>query len=146
MTAPEELEITCAWAYLDHVKIVDTSGNISSNQTSRFPITSRQGWKYIMVLHDFDRNVILEEPLKSRAESDICWALTSIYKHITDRGIQPLFQILENEFFAGMKNCIRSAGAHYQLVPYGLYLALIFDFGNPNSQTPFDWYIINLRP
>ena len=125
MTAPEELEITCAWAYLDHVKIVDTSGNISSNQMSRFPITSRQGWKYIMVLHDFDRNVILEEPLKSCAESDICWALTSIYKHITDRGIQPRPHMLNNEFSAGMKIFICLAGSQHQMLPPGLHHALI---------------------
>ena len=50
----------------------------------QFPITSSWGCKYIMVLHDFDSNTILVDPLKSRSESEILWALTALYKHTTD--------------------------------------------------------------
>ena len=45
MTETEELEIPGAQDHLAHVKIVETSGNISYDQTGRFPITSRQGYK-----------------------------------------------------------------------------------------------------
>ena len=64
MMATEKLEFPGAWAHLAHVKIVDTIGNISSDQTGRFPITSSLGCKYIAFLHDCNINSILAEPLE----------------------------------------------------------------------------------
>ena len=64
MTAPEELEITGVQAHITHVKIVETSRKISSNQMGRLPVTSIRGYKYIMALHNCDSNAILAYPLK----------------------------------------------------------------------------------
>ena len=41
MTAPEELEIPGVQSHLAHFKIVETSGKFPSDQTGRFPVTSR---------------------------------------------------------------------------------------------------------
>ena len=68
MTAPEELEITDDRSHIAHVKKIETSGKIYYDQTGRFPIKSSWGWNYTMVLHGCDSNVILVDPLKSRAE------------------------------------------------------------------------------
>ena len=80
-----------------------------------------------MVLHACNRKSILEEPLKYRAASEILWALTALYKHIIDRGIQPRLHMLDIERLAGMRNYILSTGAQHQLVPPGLYRALILE-------------------
>ena len=125
MTAPGELEITGAWAHLAHVKIFETSGKISSDQTVRFPITSRQGLKYTMVLYDCDGNSILAESLKSCAESKLLREITALYKHVIDRGLQPRLHIMYNELSKGMKNSIYSAGSQHQMVPPRLNHSLI---------------------
>ena len=78
-----------------------------------------------MVLHDCDRNEILSDTLKYRAESDILQSLTALYKHVTDRGLQSRLHMLYNECSAGMENFIHSAGNQNQLVPPGLHPALI---------------------
>ena len=78
-----------------------------------------------MVLHDCDINTILAETLKYRAESEILRALKDLYKHVTERFIQTLLQILDNKCSASMKIFICSVGSHKQLVPTGLHCSLI---------------------
>ena len=111
MTAPKELEIPGARAHLAHVKIAYTNGKTSSNQTGRLPVTSSQGWKYRMVLHDCYINAILAEPLKSHADSDLLWEITDLYKRVIYDGIHPCLYIVDNECSSFMKNFIRSTGA-----------------------------------
>ena len=47
------------------IKFEDLKGTMSTDQTGRFPITSRRGNSYIMVLYDFDSNVIDAAAVKS---------------------------------------------------------------------------------
>ena len=60
------------------------------------PVTSIQGCQYIMVAHDCDSNAILAEPSKYREDCDLLRALTALYKHVTDYGIQPRLHMLDN--------------------------------------------------
>jgi hypothetical protein len=46
-----------------YMKPTAITGQIHSDQTGRFPITSSGGSKYIMVVYDYDFNAILTEPL-----------------------------------------------------------------------------------
>ena len=48
------------------LKTVDLTGKIYTDQTGRFPITSRKGNKYILVDYHYDSNTIHEEPLKTQ--------------------------------------------------------------------------------
>ena len=125
MTETEELEIPGAQDHLAHVKCFEKSGNISYDQTDRFPITSRQGCKYDMSLHYCNSNRILAEPLKTRAYYEILLALMALYKHATDNGLQPRLHMLDKKYLAGMKNSICSAGAQHQLISPGLHLDFI---------------------
>ena len=126
--APEELEIPGLQYHLTHVKIVETGGKISYGQTVRFPVTYSQGWKYIMVLQYCGSNAILADPLKSCAESELLREITSLYKHITGRGLQPHLHILDNTCSSGVIIFILSADAHHQLVPPGLHRALVYEW------------------
>jgi hypothetical protein len=40
------------------------SGQIYTDQTDRFPVVSRKGNTYIMILYDYDSNAILAQPIK----------------------------------------------------------------------------------
>jgi hypothetical protein len=48
-----------------YVKAKEATGQIYTDQTGRFPITSSRGNKYIMILYNYESNDILAEPLKS---------------------------------------------------------------------------------
>jgi hypothetical protein len=52
------------------IAIIGMAGQVSTNLTGRFPITSSQGHKYLYVLYDYDSNAILIEPIKSKVKSE----------------------------------------------------------------------------
>ena len=46
------------------LKTVELEGKVFTDQTGRFPITSNEGSKYVVVLFAEDINAILAEPIK----------------------------------------------------------------------------------
>ena len=51
-----------------YIKMVDTwdmKGTIYLDQTGKFPVKSRAGSRYIMVMVEIDSNYILVEPMKN---------------------------------------------------------------------------------
>ena len=46
------------------IEVTITQGNINTDQTGRFPVTSRKRKKYVFVLYYYDTNAIITEPLK----------------------------------------------------------------------------------
>jgi hypothetical protein len=51
------------------------AGHIYTDQTGSFPVVSSKGNKYIMILYDYDSNVILEQPIKDRTAPELLRAL-----------------------------------------------------------------------
>jgi hypothetical protein len=47
------------------------AGQIYTDQTGRFPVVSSKGNTYIMVLYEYDGNVILAEPIKIRTTAEL---------------------------------------------------------------------------
>jgi hypothetical protein len=47
------------------------AGQIYTDQTGRFPVVSRKGNKYIMILYDYDSNAILAQPIKDRTAPEL---------------------------------------------------------------------------
>ena len=54
-----------------YVKVLDITGNVSTDKVGRFPVTSRCGSKYIMVMHDSESDSILLEVLQSYAKNEL---------------------------------------------------------------------------
>ena len=59
--------------------ITQPTNLISSDLTGRFPITSKWGNKYILIIHDYDSNAIFTEPLPSRAQNHLIQAFRTIH-------------------------------------------------------------------
>ena len=85
--------------------------------SGRFPAPSSRSSKYLMVLYDHDINTIIPEPIKSRSESDIIRAYAVLHSTLTNRGLCPKLQMLDNECPAGL----RHEGITFQLVPHHLH-------------------------
>ena len=45
-----------------------------SDQTGKFPVQSSRGYNYIMILYDYDSNIILSKPLKTLQASELTTA------------------------------------------------------------------------
>ena len=50
-----------------------------------------------MVVLKQDSDAILEEPLKSCAGTELLRAITKLYKHLTNYGLQPCLNMLDKE-------------------------------------------------
>ena len=89
---------------------------VSMDQTSRFPVTSSPGSKYLMVIYDHDSSAIIPEPIKSRSESELIRAYAVLHSKFTDIGLRPNFQMLDNECQADLKNYMHRNGVTFHLV------------------------------
>ena len=126
MTAPNHIhEDVGVQANMLRIKILTISGKISSDHTGQLPVTSRRGGKYIMFMADYESDTILVELLISCARIDLIRAVTKLYEHLKERGLQPHLHMIHNECSTLMKKFIIEAGETHQLVPLGLHRALI---------------------
>ena len=97
--------------------IFDPKQKAYSDLTGRFPHTSSRGNQYIFVLCDYDGNIILGEPLKSRQGKVIATAFTNCYKRLTKHGYSVELFVLDNKCSNDLKLAILSTDAKFQLVP-----------------------------
>jgi hypothetical protein len=93
------------------------TGQIYTDQTGRFPVVSRRGNKYIMVLYDYDSNSILVEPIKNRTDAEILHAFERHVTRLTAAGLKPRLQRLDNEASKSLKQFICDNDIEYQLAP-----------------------------
>ena len=103
------------------VETVKLTGKVSTDQTGRIHVTYSRSSKYLMVLYDHDTNAIIPEPMKSRSESKIIQSYVVLHSKLTDRGLRPNFQMLDNEYPNVLKNYVRRKGVTFQLVPPNLH-------------------------
>ena len=88
-----------------YVKVYDaTKCAMYTDQTGRFPVTSSQGHKYLMVAVELDGNYIDAEPMKARTTQELVKAYQAIWKRweITDV-IAPNWHVMDNEAPAEFK-------------------------------------------
>jgi len=100
-----------------YAAVMDLTGQIATDLTGRFPITSSRGNKYILILYDYDSNSILAEPRKNRSDTEHLRAYNKLHQYLVDRGFKPLLQKLDNEASTALKRSIRSKGIDFQLAP-----------------------------
>jgi hypothetical protein len=89
---------------------------IYTDLTGAFPVTSQAGNKYMLILYDYDSNAILVESMKNRSDHEALCAYEVLYGILTDHGLQPRLNILDNEASKAIQNAIRKTGANFQLV------------------------------
>ena len=70
-----------------------------------------------MVLYDHDSNAITPEPIKSRSEAELIQSYSVLHSKLTNRGLRPKFQMLDNKCPAGLKDYMCRKGIIFQLVP-----------------------------
>ena len=65
----------------------ELKGYIVDNLCSVYPIMSNQGMKYILVLYDFDSNLVASRSIKSNKGVAVIDTYESIYAELTDTRI-----------------------------------------------------------
>jgi hypothetical protein len=93
------------------------AGQIYTDQTGRFAVVSSKGNTYIMVLYEYDGNVILAEPIKNRTSAELLRAFQAMEKKLTARGLRPKLMILDNEASQLINTYLHEQNINFQLVP-----------------------------
>ena len=80
---------------------------MSTNQTGAFPVTSKKGNKYIMILCEIDNNVIMSKPMQNRSSGKTFWACQVLMQQLKAAGIKPKKHVLDNECLKEFKQTIK---------------------------------------
>jgi hypothetical protein len=65
--------------------VYDTTGEIATNQTGKFPTTSSPGHKYVLILYNYDSNSILAETMRNRSDTEHLRAYNSLHQYLVKR-------------------------------------------------------------
>jgi hypothetical protein len=97
----------------------ELEGHTYTEFTGRFQTMSSRGYKYRLVLYDYDGKNIQAEPMKSRSDAETTRAYTKIYDELTANRLKPTFQKMDNEASTTLKHFLHSKDTKFQLVaPY----------------------------
>ena len=64
----------------------DMKNMIAMDFAGRYPVTSKQGHKYIFIMYDYDSNYTFAVPVKSRKTSEYLRAFQECYDKLKHRG------------------------------------------------------------
>jgi hypothetical protein len=93
------------------------TNKIYSDLTGRFPTTSLSGNKYILILYDYDSNIVLSAPMKNRGDKEMVRSFDLLIQSLIIRGLKPHLQCLDNEASLALRNYLTKQGINYQLAP-----------------------------
>jgi hypothetical protein len=99
--------------------VIMETNQIYTYITSRFPTTALSGNKYILILYDYDSNIVLSAPMKNRGDKDMVRTFDLLIRSLITRGLKPSLQRLDNEASLALRNYLTKQGIDYQLaLPY----------------------------
>ena len=84
----------------------EPTSEVFSDQTGKFPVTSRAGNAYLFVLYDYDSNLIWGVPIKNRTAESILAAFQSCHTMLCKAGLRPKLCKLDNECSTILQNYI----------------------------------------
>ncbi|KAL7518347.1 hypothetical protein ACHAWF_000186, partial [Thalassiosira exigua] len=102
-----------------YISIEDAKETMYTDQTGAFPVQSRRGNRYVMILCEIDGNIIISEAMKNRTSGEIVRAYLVLMERLKAAGLKPKKHILDNEVSEEYKQVIREQGVEYELVPKG---------------------------
>jgi hypothetical protein len=80
-----------------YATIFEPTGKIFTDLTGRFIAASSNGNNYMVVIYDYDSNLIWAEPITSRSATNILQAYKKLHKILCDAGMRPALQRMDNE-------------------------------------------------
>jgi hypothetical protein len=104
-----------------YATIMETN-QICKDLIGRFPTTSLRGNKYILILYDYESNIILSAPMKDRGDKYMVRVFDLLIHSLIIRGLKPSLQRLDNEASLALRNHLTKQGIDYQLAPPHIHL------------------------
>jgi hypothetical protein len=93
------------------------AGQIYNDQTGIFPVVSKKGNKYIMILYDYDSNALLGQPIKDLTAPELLKVFQVMEQELVAKGLKEKLMKLENEASKLLKTYLHQQDITFQLVP-----------------------------
>ena len=87
------------------------------DKTGRFPIRSRSGNEYVLIMYSFDGNYIHAEPTADASEKELVAAYQRGYDFFNKHGFAPKFERLDNEAPKRLRDYMTTMKIQFQLAP-----------------------------
>jgi hypothetical protein len=71
----------------------------------------------MLILYDYDRDIILSSPMKNRGDKEMVRAFDLLIQSLILRGLKVPIQCLDNEAYLARRNYLTQQGITYQLAP-----------------------------
>ena len=95
----------------------ECNGQISTDQTDLFPVTSNRGNAYVVVFYIFDANAIKSVPIKNPSKEELLRAYEIMYTYLISKGYKPLLHKLDNETSKDVEDVIHAQNTKLQYTP-----------------------------
>eukprot|EP00804_Cyclotella_cryptica_P008225 CCRYP_015155-RA/>CCRYP_015155-RA protein AED:0.23 eAED:0.17 QI:0/0/0/1/1/1/3/0/935 len=100
-----------------YMSTVEVDGQLFTDQTGCFSVTSNRGNNYIDIFYAVDPNFIKSYPIKFRHRRELLKAHTDVYQFLRTRGHRPQLHRLDNETSKDVENFITENNAAFQYTP-----------------------------
>jgi hypothetical protein len=118
--------------------IYDINGNLFTDQTVRFPISSNHGHAYVVVFYIFNANSSCSVPIKNCSKEELLHAYCKIYTQLTLCGFNPLLHKLNNKTFKDIETFVTTKQTCIQYTQPDIHHT------NPTERAICTWKIILL--
>ena len=78
-----------------------------SDKTGKFPVLSSWGYQYVFILYEYDSNVILDKPLKTRQALEINTTWSETHIRLRQKQFAPKIHVLDNECSLEVKKAFK---------------------------------------
>ncbi|KAL7475798.1 hypothetical protein ACHAW6_001698, partial [Cyclotella cf. meneghiniana] len=96
MDAPPQLPLNDK-ANMVFMTMVDIQGQLFTDQTGRFLVTSNRGKNCIVIFYTVDANHIKSYPIKTRHRTELLQAYMDVYAYLRVHGYRPQLHKLDNK-------------------------------------------------
>jgi hypothetical protein len=99
------------------IVIHEITGEVFTNQTGCFPITSNHGHAYLVIFYIYDANFIASIPIKNCTKEELFQAYQIMYKYLSSQGFKPQLHKMDNETSKDVKDFIESQHTNLHYTP-----------------------------
>ena len=100
-----------------YTKIITLPNIVYLDQTGKFPIRSKSGNYYTIILYDYDANAILGEVIPDRIISTLQYSFVTFLNKIKLKGYQLSIIQLDNKISHKHLKLLEDLGLKIQLIP-----------------------------
>jgi hypothetical protein len=99
--------LTDARSHFCYAAVMEPTGQVYSDQSGKFVQPYSNGNNYLFILYDYDSNLIMAEPMKTRSAQSILGAYKTVHSKLCNARLKPQLQRLDNECSAALKGFMK---------------------------------------